>query len=143
VPGACPPRPLNGVMIPCFPTPSTKQQYTYPPLLRTEIERTVGEYLFDCPDFRTDDKDYLLRQVYEMTDRRFMLAEHLLQTKPWELFVMVEMGTDRMHHGFWKFMDHDHRKFEPGPYEDAILDYHRHVDGLVARLLAHRDDETV
>ncbi len=56
---------------------------------------------------------------------------------------MVEMGPDRMHHGFWKYMDPEHRKHEPGnPYENAILDYHVHVDGLLAGLLAHADDET-
>src|SRR5262249_18841259 len=120
------------------------QQYTYPPLLRQEVEQVVGEYLFDCTDFRTEDKDDLLRQVYEMTDRRFALAEHFLSTKPWQLFAMVEMGVDRMHHGFWKHMDPEHRKHEPGnPYADAIRDYYRHVDGLMARLLAHADDETV
>jgi predicted AlkP superfamily phosphohydrolase/phosphomutase len=142
VPGTYPPRPLNGVMVTCFLTPSVEQQYTYPVTLRNEVERTVGEYLFDCRDFRTEDKAYLLRQVYEMTDRRFKLADHLLATKPWELFVMVEMGPDRMHHGFWKFMDHEHRKYAPGPYEQAILDYHRHVDRLIAGLLEHADDET-
>ena len=56
---------------------------------------------------------------------------------------MVEMGTDRMHHGFWKDMDPEHRKHDPGGrYEDAILDYHVHVDGLVGRLLEHADDDT-
>jgi predicted AlkP superfamily phosphohydrolase/phosphomutase len=79
-----------------------------------------------------------------MTDRRFALAEHLLETKPWSLFAMVEMGPDRMHHGFWKFMDPEHRKHEPGnAYENAILDYHRHVDGLIGKLLAHADEDTV
>jgi predicted AlkP superfamily phosphohydrolase/phosphomutase len=142
VPGTYPPRPLNGVMVSCFLTPSLQQQYTYPATLRTEVDKVVGEYLFDCPDFRTEDKDYLLRQVYDMTDRRVALADHLLGTKPWELFVMVEMGPDRMHHGFWKFMDPEHRKYAPGPYEQAILDYHRHVDSLIAGLLEHADDET-
>jgi predicted AlkP superfamily phosphohydrolase/phosphomutase len=57
---------------------------------------------------------------------------------------MVEMGPDRMHHGFWKFMDPEHRKHEPGnPYESAILDYHRHVDSLIGRLLERADDDTV
>jgi predicted AlkP superfamily phosphohydrolase/phosphomutase len=143
VPGTFPPRPLNGVMVSCFLTPSTAVQYTYPPMLRKEVERVVGEYLFDCTDFRTENKDDLLRQVYEMTDKHFALAEHLLASKPWDFFAMVEMGTDRMHHGFWKFMDSDHRKYLPGsPYEDAILAYHRHVDGLIARLLAHADEDT-
>ena len=115
----------------------------YPQALRNEVEDVVGEYLFDCTDFRTEDKVDLLRQIYEMTDKRFKLADHLLRTKPWDLFAMVEMGTDRIYHGFWKDMDPEHRKHLPGgPYEDAILDYHVHVDGLVANLLRHADDET-
>jgi predicted AlkP superfamily phosphohydrolase/phosphomutase len=143
VPGTFPPRPLNGVMVSCFLTPSSESQFTFPPMLKREIEQTVGEYQFDVRDFRTEDKDYLLRQVYEMTDRRFQLAEHLLSTRPWELFAMVEMGIDRMYHGFWKLMDPEHRKFEPGnPYESAILDYHKHVDELMGGVLAHADEDT-
>ena len=143
VPGTFPVRPLNGVMVSCFLTPSTQSQYTFPPALRNEVEDVVGEYLFDCTEFRTEDKDDLLRQIYEMTDKRFALADHFLSTKPWELFAMVEMGTDRIHHGFWKDMDAAHRKHVPGgAYEQAILDYHVHVDGLLANLLRHADDET-
>ena len=101
-------------MVSCFLTPSTQSQYTFPPALRNEVEDVVGEYLFDCTEFRTEDKDDLLRQIYEMTDKRFKLADHFLSTKPWELFAMVEMGTDRIHHGFWKDMDPAHRKHVPG-----------------------------
>ena len=143
VPGTYPIRPLNGVMVSCFLTPSTEQQYTFPPVLRREVEQVVGEYLFDCPEFRTADRDDLVRQIYTMTERRFDLAEHLLATKPWELFAMVEMGTDRMHHAFWKDMDPEHRKHEPGgPFESTIRDYYRFVDARVGRLLEHADDET-
>jgi predicted AlkP superfamily phosphohydrolase/phosphomutase len=144
VPGTYPPKPLNGVMVSCFLTPSTESKYTFPPGLKNEIQEVVGEYLFDCTNFRTEDKEDLLRQVYEMTDKRFTLAEHLLSTRPWQLFAMVEMGPDRMYHGFWKFMDAEHRKHEPGNrYEAAILDYHRHLDTLLGRLLAHADEDTV
>jgi len=143
VPGTYPPRPLNGVMVSCFLTPSLESRYTYPAGLRAEVEDVVGEYLFDCTNFRTEDKDDLLRQVYEMTDRRFALANHLLATKPWSLFALVEMGPDRMHHGFWKYLDAEHRKHEPGNrFEHAILDYHRHLDDLIASLLTHADDDT-
>ncbi len=144
VPGTYPPRPLRGVMVSCFLTPSIESRYTFPPGLRDEVEEVVGEYLFDCTNFRTEQKDDLLRQVYEMTDRRFRLARHLLETRPWQLFAMVEMGHDRMHHGFWKYMDAQHRKHEPGnPYERAIFDYYRHVDGLIADLLEQADDDTL
>ena len=49
-----------------------------------------------------------------MTEKRFRVAEHLLETRPWDLFFMVEMGTDRIHHGFWRFTDPEHRLYEPG-----------------------------
>jgi predicted AlkP superfamily phosphohydrolase/phosphomutase len=143
VPGTYPPRPLDGAMVSCFLTPSTESQYTYPPMLRREVQRVVGDYRFDCSEFRTENKDDLLRQVYEMTDQHFVLAEHLLRTRPWELFVMVEIGVDRMHHGFWKYMDQQHPKHEPGSrFADAIVDYHRHIDALLARLLGYADDDT-
>jgi predicted AlkP superfamily phosphohydrolase/phosphomutase len=57
---------------------------------------------------------------------------------------MVEMGHDRIHHGFWKYMDTEHRKHRPGnPYERAILDYYRHTDELIGGLLRHADEETL
>jgi predicted AlkP superfamily phosphohydrolase/phosphomutase len=143
VPGTYPPRPLNGTLVSCFLTPSTKQPFTYPPTLRRDVARVVGDYLFDCPNFRTDDKAQLLQQIYEMTDKRFALAEHLLETRPWEFFAMVEIGVDRIHHGFWKDLDPDHRKHVPGgPYENAIFEYYMHVDALIAGLLEHADDDT-
>jgi predicted AlkP superfamily phosphohydrolase/phosphomutase len=144
VPGTYPPRPLRGALVTCFLTPSVESTYTYPPGLKDEVAEVVGEYVFDVKDFRTENKAWLLEQLYEMTDRRFRLAEHLLATRPWKLFAMVEMGHDRIHHGFWKFMDAEHRKHEPGnEFETAILDYYKHVDGLVGGLLEHADDETL
>ena len=111
-------------------------------MLRREIEQVVGEYLFDCTNFRTDDKDDLLRQIYEMTDRRFALADHLLRTKPgissrWSRWAPTACTTA------------SGRTWTPStagttrrPPRDAILDYHKHVDGLVAGLLEHADDDT-
>jgi predicted AlkP superfamily phosphohydrolase/phosphomutase len=143
VPGTFPVRPLKGVLVSCFLTPSIESEYTFPRTLRNEIADVVGEYLFDCTNFRTLDRDDLLQQVYAMTDRRFALADHLLETRPWDLFAMVEMGTDRMHHAFWKDMDPSHRKHDrAGIYQDAIRAYYRHVDRLIGNLLRHADDDT-
>ncbi|MGQ9518350.1 MAG: alkaline phosphatase family protein, partial [Anaerolineae bacterium] len=61
VPQTYPPKPVNGFVVTDFLTPSTQSQYTYPAELRQEIERWVGEFILDVPDFRTEDKDRLLR----------------------------------------------------------------------------------
>ena len=144
VPGTYPPSPVNGAMVSCFLTPDTrKSQYTHPPELKDEIQRVVGDYLVDVPDFRTEEKERLLRDIETMTERRFRLAEHLLATRPWELFFMVEMGPDRMHHAFWRFFDREHRLYEPGnPYEHAMLEYYRALDRKLASLLRHVDEDT-
>ena len=106
VPQTYPPSRVNGEMVSCFLTPDTRtSRYTYPPELKDEIEQLVGHYMVDVENFRSDDKDRLLDQIEEMTEKRFRLAEHLLETRPWDLFFMVEMGTDRIHHGFWRFTD--------------------------------------
>jgi predicted AlkP superfamily phosphohydrolase/phosphomutase len=144
VPQTYPVSEVNGVMISCFLTPDTERsQYTYPAELKTEIERLVGRYLVDVENFRTDAKENLLGQIEEMTAKRFQVAEHLLETRPWDLFFMVEMGTDRIHHAFWRFFDHEHRLYEPGnPYERGVLDYYKALDEKMGRLLSHVDDDT-
>jgi predicted AlkP superfamily phosphohydrolase/phosphomutase len=144
VPQTYPPSRVNGVLVSCFLTPDTRtSKYTYPPELKDEIEQLVGHYMVDVENFRTDDKDRLLAEIEEMTEKRFRLAEHLLETRPWDLFFMVEMGTDRIHHGFWRFTDHGHRLFEDdNPYEHAMLDYYKRLDSKIASLLRFADDET-
>ncbi len=131
-------------MVSCFLTPDTERaQYTHPPELKDEIQSLVGRYLIDVPNFRTNDKDRLLDDLEEMTEKRFRVAEHLLETRPWDLFFMVEMGTDRIHHAFWRFFDPEHRLYEPGNrYENAMLDYYRRLDEKIARLLRFADDDT-
>lgn len=144
VPGTYPPRPVNGMMVSCFLTPSTKNQYTYPAKLQDEISGLVGEYLVDVKGFRTEDKDWLLRQIYEMTEKRFRLVRHWLRTKPWDFFMFVEMGTDRIHHGFWKFLDPGHRGYEKGNrFEHAIREYYKYLDRELGELLTLIDDDTV
>ncbi|HSV74521.1 MAG TPA: alkaline phosphatase family protein [Chthonomonadales bacterium] len=143
IPLTYPPRPIQGLMVCDFLAPSTSVQYTYPASLADDIRRVVGEYVIDVRDFRTTDKDRLLAQVHEMTDVRFALARHLAVSEPWDLFAMVEMGPDRLHHGFWRYFDAGHPLHEPGnPYQHALRDYYRRLDEQVGSLLAVLPDDT-
>lgn len=143
VPQTYPPKPLNGYLVSCFLTPSTKSDFTYPKEFKAEVEEVTEGYILDCNNFRTDDKDRILNQIFEMTDKRFKLAKHCLQTKEWDFFMMVEMGTDRIHHGFWKYMDPTHLKHEPGnPYENSIKNYYKFCDERLGELLKIAGPET-
>ena len=140
VPQTYPPKPVNGCLVGCFLTPSTDTEFTYPAELKEEIQRNVGEYIVDVKDFRTEDKTYLLEQIYRMTEVRFQTADYLMKNKPWDFFMMVEMGPDRLHHGMWKFHDETHINY-PGEtkYKNAIRDYYIHLDRKVADLLKNVD----
>lgn len=144
VPQTYPVEPVNGALISSFLTPSTQSQYTHPPELKAEIEGLLdGEYMFDVGQFRTENKDDLLVQIYRMAERQHTVVKHLMTSRPWDFFMHVDMGVDRMHHGFWKFFDATHPKHEPGnPYENAIRDYYVHLDAQIGERLALLDEET-
>ena len=143
VPPSYPPRPVNGCVVGCFMTPSTKSEYTYPSSLRGDIERAVGDYKIDIEEFRTEDKARLVREAHEMTKQHFALFRYLTRTRPWDFAMMVEIGVDRIHHGFWQYFDETHHRYEAGnPYRDVIRDYYRLVDREVGLTLSELDDET-
>ncbi len=143
VPGTYPPRPINGELISGWLAPNIESDYTYPPKLKYEIAEQVGEFMIDVRNFRSDDKERLLKEIYELTDQRFKLARHFAATRQWDLFWMVEMGPDRFHHGFWQYMDKTHHRYVPGnPFENAIRDYYRHVDEQLGLLLDVVDLDT-
>ena len=144
VPPSYPPRKVNGVSVSCFLTPDTLTgEYTWPPEVRKEIEDLVGEYPVDVKGFRTDDKEWLRERIHEMTRKHFQVVRHFLAKGDWDYFQLVEIGLDRMHHGFWKHHDPRHVDHDPAsPYRDVIRDYYRLLDHELGELLALLDDDT-
>jgi predicted AlkP superfamily phosphohydrolase/phosphomutase len=136
VPGTYPPAPVNGCMVGCFLSPSTDAEYTYPTDLRNELHQLTGGYILDVEDFRSPDTDRVLRRVFDMTEQRFKVASHLLTSHEWDFFEFVDMGPDRLHHGFWKYCDPAHPRYEPnGPFQTAFRDYYRDLDRHLAAFL--------
>jgi predicted AlkP superfamily phosphohydrolase/phosphomutase len=137
VPLTYPPRPLNGIMVSGFLTPDKSSSFTFPESVKDELDKAAnGNYIIDVEDFRTDNKKQLLARIYDMTQARFQAAHYLLTEKDWDFFMMVEMGADRIHHGFWRYHDPAHRLYEPGhEYEHVIRDYYKDLDRKIGRLI--------
>ncbi|PWT85830.1 MAG: phosphodiesterase, partial [Acidobacteria bacterium] len=143
IPQTFPPKPVNGILVGDFLTPDTKSDYTYPSDFKHEITKVVGDYILDVREFRSDKKDTILKEIFEMTRKRFQLARYLLAEKDWDYFMMVEIGVDRIQHAFWGCMDKTHRNYQAGNcYETAILDYYRFVDAEIGALLKLVDKGT-
>lgn len=145
VPPGFPPRKVNGISVGCFLTPDPeKYDFTYPPAVKQEIEQIVGSYPVDVRGFRTDDKPWLLREIYEMTRKHFDVVRHFMTTTEWDYFQFVEIGVDRLHHGFWRYHDTRHRQHVPGnPLRSAIVEYYEYLDEEIGRTLALLDEDTI
>lgn len=142
VPGTYPLPAIRGSVIGDFLTPSSAAAWAAPAELATMIEKQVGHYLFDVDDFRTDDKARVARQLMDLTEQRFEVARLLATSGQWDLFAMVDMGPDRLHHGFWATYDPDHPRHDPhGAYRTLFADYYRALDDHLGRLLEVLPDD--
>jgi len=144
VPQTYPVKPVNGHLISSFLTPSIDSNFTFPASLKEEVLKIAPDYDLDVRQFRTDDKEWLLEQIQAMTEKRVKVIHHLLDTKDWDFFMWVEMGVDRIHHGFWSYMDPTHPKHVPGnKFQNAIKDYYVYLDAEVAKMLDKVPDDTI
>ena len=136
IPGTFPPRPILGYLVSGFLTPTTRVPYTFPASLSEEIRSWVGEYDLDVREFRTDDIASTVDQARTMTRKRFAVARRLVSREPWDLFAMVEIGPDRIHHALWGHHHADHRTHDPSsPFTDALTDYYRLLDAEIGALI--------
>jgi predicted AlkP superfamily phosphohydrolase/phosphomutase len=144
LPQTHPPLPHRGITVAGFPVPDGDTLFTFPEEIAQDAHLAAGgEYIIDVKDFRTDEKDRLLGQLYAMAESRFRVAADLLIHKPWDFFMMVEIAPDRMHHAFWRFSAPDHPLYESGnPYERVIPDFYRYLDAWMGSLMARLGDET-
>ena len=135
VPQTYPPKPLNGIMVSDFMTPSKEAKFTYPESVQGLLDRIAGgEYVVDVKDFRTEDKAALLESVKQMTAARFRAFRGLMKAEEFDFAMVVEMGPDRLQHGFWRYCDPTHRLYEAGnPYEHVLHDYYVSLDEEIGR----------
>lgn len=143
VPQTYPVKPLNGHLIAGFLAPNTEAQFTHPPTYKQEVLQLAPDYAFDVKGFRTDDKAWLLEEINAMTRTRIKVVDEALRNKPWDFFMYMEIGVDRIHHGFWAYHDPEHRRYEPGnPFENAIRDYYIMMDKQLGEWLPLLGDDT-
>jgi predicted AlkP superfamily phosphohydrolase/phosphomutase len=143
VPPSFPPKRINGIAVGCFMTPSVEDDYTYPAHIKDEIRGLVGEYLVDVKGFRTDDKAWLRDQIFEMSRKQFTVVRHYLQNADWDYFHFVNIALDRVHHGFWKYIDPTHPDHDPdSEFASVIPDFYAHLDEEIGRVLELLDGDT-
>ena len=135
MPPGYPPPTVNGITVSDFLTPEGAEDIVNPPRLSEEVVRIAGGPFFDVP-FRADGRRELATELFEMTRRRWRVARHLWQKEPWDLFVVHDIGPDRLHHAFWMYFDPNHPRFEEGSeFANVAEEYYRLIDAEVGGFL--------
>lgn len=141
VPLTYPVKPIKGVMVSGFLTPDMNTPCVYPSNLKKEIRTIVkGDYMFDVSGFteyKNMPKEELLKLIYKMTDQHLKLIKYLIKKEKWDLFMAVEMGSDRIMHKFWSYQDETHKKHDPrSKFKNTIKDYFQYLDKEIGEIKA-------
>ncbi|MGO9572583.1 MAG: alkaline phosphatase family protein [Desulfomonilaceae bacterium] len=128
LPFTYPARPLHGVLISGFVAPILERA-VYPSSLiawlksknyRTDVDAVRGR----------GDRSFLIKDLFETLNIHEEIMVSLLESQPWDLFIGVITGTDRLHHFFFDaYYDEAH------PHHRDFIDYYQRVDLSVGHLL--------
>ncbi|MCX8072605.1 MAG: alkaline phosphatase family protein [Candidatus Binatia bacterium] len=101
VPPAYPPPRLDGVVVSCLLTPGGTRPRCEPSETESLLSTIAPDYRCDIADFRSTPDAVLLEQAVCALRARFRVARELARREPWDLFVLTDIGSDRVQHGLW------------------------------------------
>jgi predicted AlkP superfamily phosphohydrolase/phosphomutase len=148
VPITHPPEKVNGFIVPgtqyAF---DSDDGFTYPSDLLDELKSKLGDYelvWYDLKSLYTDELDEFLERWRAITDLGEKATLHLMESRPWEFFMLVFYSIDPIQHQFWRFFDTTHPRHDPTlakKYGGVIPAFYERVDLALGRILARLDDD--
>lgn len=147
VPLTYPVRAVNGYMVSGMLTPSSARQITFPP----EFAAQLGpDYIIDVDFIRDGEqfrlhglppKETMLPQIQQMSRQRAQTCLRLLAEKPWDFFMVVFTGTDRISHFFWDDLLPPPAA-DPTPIQQGLWAYFKELDTAVGQMIETAGEET-
>jgi predicted AlkP superfamily phosphohydrolase/phosphomutase len=135
VPVTYPPAEINGFMISGLLSPKTGQVSEPADLLR-RYEPACGSYrVAPNVQYKPGSEGPFIDDLTDLIHTRGRWALELLEKEKTDVLMVHFIAMDIMKHALWRFMDHNHPRYEPGPYEHAIRDGYRLVDMYIGRLM--------
>jgi predicted AlkP superfamily phosphohydrolase/phosphomutase len=127
VPNSYPPRPVNGVLVGCFLSPSVEKA-AYPAALGQELKE-MGYRVDTDPWAARESVERFLEDYKETLARRAEAIFRLFRREDWDFFMAHIIETDRLHHFLWGQYAEEHPQ-----YRAAFLDCYRQIDDLLGRV---------
>jgi predicted AlkP superfamily phosphohydrolase/phosphomutase len=138
VPLSFPPQHIHGVVISDFLAPSLSKA-VYPSAVLPQLQQ-LGYRIDIDPRTGQQSLEAFIEDFKLTADRRAEAVMHLMDGETWDLFFVVFMETDRLHHFMWQYMEEDDPIYGP-----MFLDAYRRIDSLAGKILAklNEDDQLI
>ncbi len=141
LPLSYPLRPLQGFAISGMLTPPDARDWITPRALASSLNGYIIDLEYGRPGqpLRAEDLPSplgMLKDITRMTERRGMHSLRFMQTQPWDAFMVVFTGTDRLSHHFWHYL-------QPGSASrhldvriaDKLQDYFALLDQILGAMI--------
>jgi predicted AlkP superfamily phosphohydrolase/phosphomutase len=146
VPVTYPPSPVNGLMVTGMLTPRGANDYTFPPKLKDEIRKSIGEYTVYSDEVYSKGRgEVFLGALHKSIEQRAKAAAYLLHKYPWDLGVLVFPETDTVSHGLWSCYDRSHHQYDPeeaSKFQGGILEIYDDIDSFIGELTESLGSDT-
>lgn len=138
VPLSFPPQQINGIVISDFLAPALSKA-VYPTTLLGELE-SMGYRIDTDPRVARQSLDAFLQDFNLTADKRAEAVKALMRREEWEVFMVVFMETDRLHHFMWEYMEEEDPVYGP-----KFVEAYRRIDALAGEIvsLLAPDDELI
>ncbi len=134
LPFTYPARPLNGRLIAGFVSPIFERAI-YPQSLIPWVSSTG--YKTDTDNVRArQNRAFLLDDLFATLNSLEEVVFKLVQ-EPWDLFIFVVTGTDRLNHFLFDALED-----QTHPHHNDVISYYRKVDSLVGRFFERLETQT-
>ena len=138
VPVTYPPDAVNGVMVSGMLTPSSRDDYTHPQSVASELDRLTGKYQIHITEsYSKNREERFLKHLYEVTLKQKKAMDFLLERDEWDLFVAVFQGIDVLQHELWHTYDRQH--FRHGQHEERYIDtipqFYEYMDKVLGEVM--------
>lgn len=148
VPMTYPPEPVNGFMISGLDAPEDSADITHPRELHGELRArfgSVSKQFRYLGHLKTDEhRQLVLDTLLDIDAHYHRMADHLFETRPVDVAMVVWTSTDTVSHFFYHYLSPSHHQYDPKGAErfgDAILRTHQRVDRIIGELAARLPED--
>ncbi len=142
IPLTFPPEKVNGVMMGGLMTPDRNSDFIWPPEMRQELEKAVGDVPADNePEilYHSSSEEEGYQSLFHVIEQLTRIGEYLLDHHNPDLFAIVYRQVDLTSHSAWAFQDPEWQRKNPGQWEakrDYLAKVYEAVDAAYGRLRA-------